>query len=54
MLAGPVAGRGLVLSGLAVVTCAEISATFWVLVLGEVLVAARPERDLVDLVALLA
>ena len=54
MLAGPVAGRGLVLCGLAVVPRAEISAAFWVLVLGEVLVSARPERDLADLIALLA
>lgn len=54
MLASPVAGCGLVLCGLAVVPCSEVSAAFGVLVLGEVLVAAGPERDLAHLIALLA
>ena len=54
VFARPVPRGGLVLGGLAVVPGPEIRTPLWVLVLSKVLVTPRTERNLADLVALLA
>lgn len=54
MFARPVPRGGLVVGGLAVVPGPEIRTPLWVLVLSKVLVTPRTERNLADLVALLA
>lgn len=54
VFASPVAGRGFVLCRLAVVSRAEIGATFRVFVLTKILIIAVTVGDLLDLVALFA